>query len=118
MDVCACESIYVLLYVCICVCVCVCVCMCVRPSKCVHRYKRRNLNLNLFIHSRYLYCAPSRNLHSSALSPVTAKEIRFKKLAEGGHIVAGHAASAREFIPSGGANRIIILVKHSTYIRL
>src|SRR6218665_63937 len=36
-----------------------------------------------FIHSRYLYSAPSRNLLRGALSPATANEKCLKKLAEG-----------------------------------
>src|SRR6218665_610547 len=58
-----------------------------------------------FIHSGYLYSAPSRNLLRCALSPATGKEKCLKKLVERRHIVPGQQAQCkREFIPSGGAN--------------
>src|SRR6218665_23601 len=40
-----------------------------------------------FIHSGYLYTAPSRNLLRGALSPATVKETCLKKLAERRHVV-------------------------------
>ena len=40
-----------------------------------------------FIHSGYLYSAPSRNLLRGALSPATVKEKCLKKLAERRHVV-------------------------------
>src|SRR6218665_2567005 len=58
-----------------------------------------------FIHSGYLYSAPSRNLLRGALSPATVKEKCLKKLAERGHVVLRQQTECkREFIPSGGAN--------------
>src|SRR6218665_3956067 len=39
-------------------------------------------NIHSFIHSGYLYSAPSRNLLRGALSPATVKEKCLKKLAE------------------------------------
>src|SRR6218665_2869678 len=42
-----------------------------------------------FIHSGYLYSAPSRNLLRGILSPATARKKCLKKLAEGRHIVLG-----------------------------
>jgi len=40
-----------------------------------------------FIHSGYLYSAPSRNLLRGALSPAMVKEKCLKKLAERRHVV-------------------------------
>src|SRR6218665_1783417 len=58
-----------------------------------------------FIHSGYLYSAPSRNLLRGALSPATVKEKCLKKLAESRHVVPRQQVQCkREFIPSGGAN--------------
>src|SRR6218665_2446108 len=61
--------------------------------------------IHSFIHSGYLYSAPSRNLLRGALSPATVKEKCLKKLAERRHVVLRQQAECkREFIPSGGAN--------------
>src|SRR6218665_389810 len=58
-----------------------------------------------FIHSGYLYSAPSRNLVRGARSPAMAKEKCLKELAERRRIVPLQQAEyKREFIPSGGAN--------------
>ena len=43
--------------------------------------------IHSFIHSEYLYSAPSRNLLRGILSPAMAKEKRLKKLAERRHVV-------------------------------
>ena len=48
-----------------------------------------------FIHSGYLYSAPSRNLLRGALSPAMAKEKCLKKLAEGRHIVPEEQAQRK-----------------------
>src|SRR6218665_132651 len=45
------------------------------------------LMVHSFIHSGYLYSAPSRNLLRGALSPATVKEKCLKKLAERRHVV-------------------------------
>ena len=52
----------------------------------------RNRFLNTFIHSGYLYSAPSRNLLWGALSPAMAKEKCLRKLAERRHAVDDHFA--------------------------
>jgi len=58
-----------------------------------------------FIHSRYLYSAPSRNLLRVALSPATAKEKCLEKLAVRRHNVPRQEGQCkREFIPSWGVN--------------
>ena len=48
-----------------------------------------------FIHSGYLYSAPSRNLLRGALSPATAKEKCLEKLAERRHIVPGQEVQCK-----------------------
>src|SRR6218665_117512 len=48
----------------------------------------------IFIHSGYLYSAPSRNLRG-ALSPATGEEKCLEKLAEGRHIGPGSKRNAR-----------------------
>ena len=68
-----------------------------------------------FIHSGYLYNAPSRNLLRGMLSRAKVKEKCFKKLAERRHVVLEQQAQCkREFIPSGGANNRVssMLFKH------
>src|SRR6218665_1025242 len=52
-----------------------------------------------FIHSRYSYSTPSRNLLRGTLSPATDKEKCLKEIAERRHIVPGQQAQRkREFI--------------------
>src|SRR6218665_938457 len=46
-----------------------------------------DMSIHSFIHSGYLYSAPSRNLLRGALSPATVKEKCLKKLAERRHVV-------------------------------
>ena len=48
-----------------------------------------------FIHSGYLYSAPSRNLLRGALSPATVKEKCLKKLAERKHVVKPGSGAPR-----------------------
>src|SRR6218665_3097819 len=58
---------------------------------------------NSFIHTGYLYSAPSRNLLRGALIPATAKEKCLKMLAERRHVVPGQQAQCkREFFQRGG----------------
>jgi len=58
--------------------------------------------ITTFIHSGYLYSAPSRDLLRGALSLATAKEKCLKELSERRHVVPGQQAQCkRKFIPSG-----------------
>src|SRR6218665_2942865 len=63
------------------------------PYHCVHPEESEGENicpddsLHSFIHSGYLYSAPSRNLLRGALSPARVKEKCLKKLAERRHVV-------------------------------
>src|SRR6218665_1332102 len=62
------------------------------------------LFIHSFIHSGYLYSAPSRNLLRGALSPATVKEKCLKKLAERRHVYSVFLTTTIRRIKSGFNN--------------
>src|SRR6218665_2506630 len=72
--------------------------------------------IHSFIHSGYLYSAPSRNLLRGALSPATVKEKCLEKLAERRHVVPRQQAQCKRELMDMQCVYVLLYISYGFYM--